>query len=593
MNKAAPDRRLELGELLENLVADGLTTRAAVRELQIRLASQPDPRHPLAVIAGADWDNPQAPGRKLNLETLTQWLAKKFDLPYLRIDPLTIEVSKITAVIPYAYAARSKILPVKVTPTEVTIATSEPQLREWERDLVPLLKQQQIRRVVANPLDIERYLIEFYALARSVKASQTESAKNPVKSVQNLEQLTQLGRAGKLTADDQHVVAIVDWLLQYAFEQRASDIHLEPRRESANVRFRIDGVLHDVYQMPAAVGTAVTSRLKILARMDVAEKRKPQDGRIKTRTPEGKEVELRVSSLPTAFGEKLVMRIFDPDVLVKDFAELGFTTQDAARWRQMIEQPHGIVLVTGPTGSGKTTTLYSTLRQLATSEVNVCTIEDPIELVEASFNQMQVQPSIDLHFANGVRALMRQDPDIIMVGEIRDLETAEVAIQAALTGHLVLSTLHTNDAPSAITRLLDLGVPAYLIRSTLLGVVAQRLLRKLCRHCKKPVEPDAAQWRELVGGQAIEAPRKVHEPVGCLECRETGYLGRTGIYEIMSMTPAVKELIREETDLTPLREAATRDGMTPLRVAGSQKVWTGLTSIDEVFKSTPPPSRAG
>jgi len=410
--------------------------------------------------------------------------------------------------------------------------------------------------------------------------------------VQNLEQLTQLSRAGKITADDQHIVAIVDWLLQYAFEQRASDIHLEPRRESTNVRFRIDGVLHDVYQMPVAVGTAVTSRLKILARMDVAEKRKPQDGRIKTRTSEAKEVELRVSSLPTAFGEKLVLRIFDPDVLVKDFAELGFTPQDAARWQAMIDQPHGIILVTGPTGSGKTTTLYSTLRQLATSEVNVCTIEDPIELVEPSFNQMQVQPAIDLHFANGVRALMRQDPDIIMVGEIRDLETAEVAVQAALTGHLVLSTLHTNDAPSAVTRLLDLGVPAYLLRSTLIGIVAQRLLRKLCRHCKKPVEPDAAVWNELIAGQPIEKPPRVHEPVGCLECRETGYLGRTGIYEIMTLSPAVKDLIREETDLTPLRAAAIRDGMTPLRIAGSQKVWTGLTSMDEVFKSTPPPPRA-
>jgi len=591
MNKPVPERRLDLHELLESLIADGLATRAQSRELMIRLASHPDARHPLAVIAGADWDNPQTPGRKLGIEALTQWLAQKVNLPYQRIDPLSIDVSTITAVIPYAYAARSRILPLRVTPTEVTVATAEPHLREWEREIRPLLKQE-IKRVVANPLDIERYLVEFYALARSVKASQKESAKAPARSVQNLEQLTQLSRAGKITADDQHIVAIVDWLLQYAFEQRASDIHLEPRRESTNVRFRIDGVLHDVYQMPAAVGTAVTSRLKILARMDVAEKRKPQDGRIKTRTSEGKEVELRVSSLPTAFGEKLVLRIFDPDVLVKDFAELGFTPQDAARWQAMIEQPHGIILVTGPTGSGKTTTLYSTLRQLATSEVNVCTIEDPIELVEPSFNQMQVQPAIDLHFANGVRALMRQDPDIIMVGEIRDLETAEVAVQAALTGHLVLSTLHTNDAPSAVTRLLDLGVPAYLLRSTLIGIVAQRLLRKLCRHCKKPVEPDAAVWNELIAGQPIEKPPRVHEPVGCLECRETGYLGRTGIYEIMTLSPAVKDLIREETDLTPLRAAAIRDGMTPLRIAGSQKVWTGLTSMDEVFKSTPPPQRA-
>jgi general secretion pathway protein E len=592
MNKAPTEHRLALREVLESLISANLVPARSARDLEIRLATQPDPRHPLQVIAGCDWDDPRTPGRKLTLEALTQWLAQHVQLGYLRIDPLSLDVSRITAVIPYAYAARSKILPVKVTPTEVVVATCEPYLREWERELQSLLKQQQITRVVANPLDIERYLVEFYALARSVKASQKESAKSPIGSVQNLEQLTQLGRSGKLTADDQHVVAIVDWLLQYAFEQRASDIHFEPRRESANVRFRIDGVLHDVYQVPASVGTAVTSRLKILARMDVAEKRRPQDGRIKTRTPDGKEVELRVSSLPTAFGEKLVLRIFDPDVLVKDFAELGFTSQDAARWRGMIEQPNGIILVTGPTGSGKTTTLYSSLKQLATSEVNVCTIEDPIELVEPSFNQMQVQPQIELDFASGVRALMRQDPDIIMVGEIRDLETAEVAIQAALTGHLVLSTLHTNDAPSAITRLLDLGVPSYLIRSTLIGVVAQRLLRKLCPHCKKPVEPDTARWNELACGLPIEPPKQVYEPVGCLECRETGYLGRNGIYEIMSLTPAVKELIRNDTDLARLRETAMKAGMTPLRIAGSQKVWIGSTAMDEVFATTPDPFKA-
>ncbi|PPE75389.1 type II secretion system protein E [Solimonas fluminis] len=588
MNKPIPEHRLELPELLEALVADGLVKREATRELNIRLANNPDPRHPLAAIASAEWDNPQAPGRKLTLEVLTQWLAKRSGLPYLRIDPLSIDVGKVTSVVSYAFATRARILPVKVTADEVVLATCEPYLREWERDLQPHLKQQ-IRRVLANPLDVERYLVEFYALARSVKASQKEKASGPaLGSVQNLEQLTQLGRSGKLTADDHHVVAIVDWLLQYAFEQRASDIHIEPRRDATNVRFRIDGVLHDVYQVPAAVGTAVTSRLKILARMDVAEKRKPQDGRIKTRSPDGKEIELRVSSLPTAFGEKLVLRIFDPEVLVKDFAELGFSGNDGARWQEMIDQPHGIILVTGPTGSGKTTTLYSTLRHLATPEVNVCTIEDPIELVEPRFNQMQVQPGIDLTFASGVRALMRQDPDIIMVGEIRDLETAEVAIQAALTGHLVLSTLHTNDAPSAVTRLLDLGVPAYLIRSTLLGVVAQRLLRKLCKHCKKPVEPDPGAWQELVGGTHIEPPKHVHHAVGCLECRETGYLGRTGIYEMLSMTPALKEAIRDDADPVHLRDAALRSGMMPLRIAGSQKVWTGLTTVEEVIRTTPP-----
>ncbi len=256
------------------------------------------------------------------------------------------------------------------------------------------------------------------------------------------------------------------------------------------MRFRIDGVLHDVYELPAAIMAAVTSRLKILSRLNVAEKRKPQDGRLKTKSPEGDEIELRISTLPTAFGEKMVMRVFDPDVLVRSFEQLGFTKEDHETWNKMTSHPHGIIFVTGPTGSGKTTTLYSTLKQLATSEVNVCTIEDPIEMVEPSFNQMQIQANIDVDFAQGVKAMLRQDPDIIMIGEIRDLQTADMAIQAALTGHLVLSTLHTNDAPSSVTRLIDLGVPPYMISATVLGVMAQRLVRTLCPSCKGPSKTD-------------------------------------------------------------------------------------------------------
>ncbi|MBA4286383.1 MAG: type II secretion system protein E [Xanthomonadaceae bacterium] len=581
---AAQDQPLVLETVLSTLVADGLTTTAAAKALLSRPAARGEHPHPLARIAGCDWEHPQLPGRKLGIEALTQWLAGRAGLPYLRIDPLAIEVAKITTVMPYAYAARLKILPVKVTATEVTIATCEPYIFDWVPDLRQALKLD-VKRVVANPLDIERYLVEFYALARSVKASGEERARLVGFGGQrSLEQLTDLGKRGQLSADDSHVVNIVDWLLQYAFESRASDIHLEPRRDTGNVRFRIDGVLHEVYQIPATVMTAVTSRIKILGRMDVAEKRKPQDGRIKTRSPDGKEIELRCSSLPTAFGEKLVMRIFDPEVLVKDFRQLGFNDREASAWRAMIEQPNGIVLVTGPTGSGKTTTLYSSLKQLATPQVNVCTIEDPIELVDASFNQMQVQPNIDLHFAEGIRALMRQDPDIIMVGEIRDLETAEIAIQAALTGHLVLSTLHTNDAPSAITRLLDLGVPGYLIKSTLIGVVAQRLLRRLCPHCKQETAIDDRRWAELSGGNPLVAkPDTVFVPVGCLECRETGYLGRVGIYEIMPMSKTLNAVIGADADLIALREQALKEGMMPLRIAGCAKVATGATSIEEVL----------
>jgi general secretion pathway protein E len=363
------------------------------------------------------------------------------------------------------------------------------------------------------------------------------------------------------------------------------------RRELGIVRFRIDGILHQVYQIPTSVMAAMVNRIKILGRMDVVEKRRPQDGRIKTRTADGLEAELRLSTLPTAFGEKLVMRIFDPEVLVRNFADLGFTDDDQVRWKEMSERPDGIILVTGPTGSGKTTTLYSTLKQLATPEVNVCTIEDPIEMVEPAFNQMQVQNVIDLGFAQGVRALMRQDPDIIMIGEIRDLETAEVAIQAALTGHLVLSTLHTNDAPSAITRMLDLGVPAYLLSATVLGVMAQRLVRILCPHCKLMQQAstiDETMWDQLVAPWKANRPTHFYRPVGCLDCRMTGYLGRVGLYEILLLSPDVKLAISDNKDIAKIRDLAFREGMKPLRISGAMKIAAGITTLAEVFKVAPP-----
>ena len=382
---------------------------------------------------------------------------------------------------------------------------------------------------------------------------------------------------------------IVDWLWQYAFEQRASDIHIEPRRDSGVVRFRIDGVLHQVYQIPPVVLTAMVSRVKLLARMEIVEKRRPQDGRIKTVTPEGQEVELRVATMPTAFGEKIVMRIFDPEVLLRDFRDLGFSDDDLSRWETMIARAHGIILVTGPTGSGKTTTLYSTLKTLATPEVNVCTVEDPIEMVEPAFNQMQVQPQIGVDFESGVRTLMRQDPDIIMVGEIRDLPTAEMAVQAALTGHLVLSTLHTNDAPTAITRLIDLGVPPYLVNSTVIGVMAQRLVRTLCANCKAPAEPlSDEQWAALTKPYRATRPSITYKAVGCLDCRMTGYRGRAGLYEVMTMTPELRKLVVAGAGMDELREQAFRDGMKPLRASGAHKIATGLTTVEEVERVAPP-----
>jgi general secretion pathway protein E len=588
-SRAQSEHRLTLNELLEALVADGMVGRVDADALRNERRLLRNDAHPLVVVADRGWKSLAPPHKPLTLEALTEWLAGRVHLEYLHIDPLKIDFTAVTEVVSNAYASRFKILPVQVTTREVVVATAEPYVREWEKELQPILKKE-IRRVIASPTDIARYLVEFYNLARSVKNAAARGQGGS--GLSSFEQLVELGRSNRqFDANDQHIVHIVDWLWQYAFEQRASDIHIEPRRELGIVRFRIDGVLHQVYQIPMAVMTAMTSRIKVLARMDVVEKRRPQDGRIKTRTSDGAEVELRLSTLPTAFGEKLVMRIFDPDVLVRDFSELGFSDEDRGRWQNMTRQPNGIVLVTGPTGSGKTTTLYSTLKQLATPEVTVCTIEDPIEMVESSFNQMQVQHSIELGFADGVRALMRQDPDIIMIGEIRDLETAEMAIQAALTGHLVLSTLHTNDAPGAITRLLDLGVPPYLINATLLGVMAQRLVRTLCPHCRKPAAlrpEDEEMWQSLVTPWKANRPPQLQQPVGCLECRMTGYLGRVGLYEILLMSPEIRRLVQPAVDVGKLREQACREGMKPLRIAGAVKAAAGVTTLEEVVKVAPP-----
>jgi len=544
------EHRLELHQLLPALVEAGLITADIAQRLSALPAG--NAQHPLECIAA------HGP----SLETLTQWLARHVGQPYWRIDPLKIDVAAVVPLMSHAFAQRHSILAVAVDAQTVTVASAQPHVTRWESGLAQVLKRS-IKRVVANPQDIQRCINEFYRLAKSVS-----SADQKVAAPGNFELLNLGAGEQEPDANDAHIVNIVDWLLQYAFAQRASDIHIEPGREQGRMRFRIDGLLHDVYQFPPQVTMAVVSRLKSLGRMNVAEKRKPQDGRVKTKSPAGAEVELRLSTLPTAFGEKLVMRIFDPQVLLKDFDQLGLSAEDQQRWHAMTRQTNGIILVTGPTGSGKTSTLYTTLKQLASREVNLCTVEDPIEMVEPAFNQMQVQHNIDLTFASGIRALLRQDPDIIMIGEIRDQETAEMAIQAALTGHLVLSTLHTNDAPSAISRLQELGIAHYLIKATLLGVMAQRLVRLLCPHCKR-------------------AAGDAHEAVGCAECRNSGFRGRAGVYEIMVLDESLKALIVPGTDVQSLRRAAVTQGMCSLRMAGIGKVQAGLTTMAEVLRATP------
>ncbi|WP_201591381.1 GspE/PulE family protein [Psychrobacter pulmonis] len=552
-------------------------------------------QHPLITISEFGLPNGHALNNnsenKLTLAWLNQWLAAKADMPLVRIDPLKVDVPAVTQLMSFEYARSQHILPIEVTLDEVVIGTDQPFYTDWHGNIEKLIKSKSYRTVFINPEQINRYRQEFYQVTQAI-AGANSLHKRAAADVTNVEALLQLGDNINPDANDQHIVKVVDWLLQYAFEQRASDIHLEPRRETGKVRFRIDGVLHSVYEMPLAIIVAVTARIKILGRLNVAEKRKPQDGRLKTRTPKGLETELRLSTMPTAFGEKLVMRVFDPEVLVRSFAQLGLSGKQLETWHELTAHPNGIILVTGPTGSGKTTTLYSTLKQLATEQVNVCTIEDPIEMIEPAFNQMQVNPGVDLHFADGIRSLMRQDPDIIMVGEIRDAETANMAVQASLTGHLVLSTLHTNDAPSSITRLHDLGIQPFLTSATILGVMAQRLLRTLCPHCKQALDvtPDseiAIQWQELVQPWRAPVPTQVYKAQGCEHCRHTGYQGRVGLYEIMPLSNELKKLVAADANLDTLKQQAYREGVQPLRLSGAKRISEGLTTIEEVMRVVP------
>ena len=576
---------LDWRRLVEWLRSDEVISAEEAQRVVARCAQAESVQHPLVRLASVSVRR-ASDGKAMDIELLTHWVAQRAGLGYLRIDPLKVDVGKVADTMSAAYAERHKILPVQVSSSEIVVATTEPFITDWVAE-VERQSRRSVRRVVASPQEIHRYTVEFFALAKSVKAANKAGGNSGGAS---FEQLVELGKTNKqLDANDQGVVQVVDWLWQYAFDQRASDIHLEPRREQGVIRFRIDGVLHPVYQMPMGVLTAMTARIKLLGRMDVVEKRRPQDGRIKTRNPRGDEIEMRISTLPTAFGEKMVMRIFDPDTTVKDLDGLGFSSHDAQRWEALVKRPNGIILVTGPTGSGKTTTLYSTLKRVATEELNVSTVEDPIEMIEPAFNQTQVQPQLDFGFPEGLRALMRQDPDIIMVGEIRDQQTAEMAVQAALTGHLVFSTLHTNDAPSAVTRLMELGVPSYLINATLLGVLAQRLVRTLCKQCKVP-DPDVSRdaLAEVVKPWQISGGYKPFKPVGCVDCRMTGFMGRMGLYELLVVSEAFKDKIQRDPNSDALKRQAVLDGMRPLRLAGALRVAEGLTVLEEVLASTPP-----
>ena len=575
---------LKWQDILKWLVDDGRLSQENAHTVLVRLSGASSEQHPILRLGLLKLEDVN--GNTLDADSLTEWLAGYIGMPFLRIDPMKADTGKVGDIMSIEYAQRYSILPVKVSSHEILTATSQPFVTSWIRE-IEHISRKQVRLALSNPADISRYSIEFFTLAKSIR---NVVNKGGAAAAVTLEQLVDLGKTGRqLDANDQGIVQLVDWLWQYAFDQRASDIHLEPRRDMGYVRFRIDGVLHTVYQFPMAVMNAVLARIKLLGRMDVVEKRRPLDGRIKTRTPSGTEVEMRLSTIPTAFGEKMVMRIFDPETTVMSMASLGFPAYETQQWEILTKRPNGIILVTGPTGSGKTTTLYSTLRKLASDEINICTIEDPIEMVDPSLNQMQVQPNLDIGFADGVRALMRQDPDVIMIGEIRDQETASMAVQAALTGHLVFSTLHTNDAPSAITRLMDLGVPAYLLSATLLCILAQRLVRTLCPKCKQPdQEFEYTEIQHLISPWRINDNINPYKPVGCLECRNTGYKGRVGLYEMLVLDHDFRRQLYLSPDLDNLRLSAYKGGLKPLRISGAVKVGQGITTLAEIVAATPP-----
>lgn len=526
-------------------------------------------------------DDPQ---KTLNEEIIFQTLARAWKIPYKKVDPLRLNLDLATSKIPHTFAIKHLILPIEIRDSCLIVATPNPFNMEAMGDIAQVC-QMRVKAVVSTKSDIIKLINEFFGFKRSIVAAETQFA-GPSIDLGNLEQFIRLRSPDELPSTDQHIVNAVDHLFSYAFDQRASDIHIEPKREKSVVRMRIDGALHTIYELPKNVHPAITSRIKTIARLDMAEKRRPQDGRIKLERG-GVEAEIRVSSVPVAFGEKMVMRVMDPDILFQDLENLGFTSMDMLKYQQSVNMPHGIILVTGPTGSGKSTTLYSTLRYLSSPDINITTVEDPIEMVHEDFNQIAVQPVVGITFASILRHILRQDPDIIMIGELRDLETAENAIQAALTGHLVLSTLHTNDAPSSIIRLLDLGIPAFLIQATLVGIAAQRLVKKICPECIESYEIDSRDLTTLGINLKQTGPVRLYRGKGCIKCRGTGYFGRIGIYEVLPITEAVNRHIQAEANTESIRELAVKkEGMVTLRENAVKKMLEGVTTYQEVLRVT-------
>ena len=541
-----------------------------------------DDASPFKALVAMNLTDASGSGMRIDDFLLARLIAEDAKLPFFKIDPLKLDVEMIESKISRPFARKHKIVPVAIRDGKLIVSVVNPFDSEAFDTFHQMVKQD-IEIVVSSESDVMGVINEQYGFRASVTKAERD-LKGGI-DLSNLEQYVKLKSGAEIEASDAHIVNAVDFLLQHAYDSRASDIHIEPKREHAIIRFRIDGVLHEIQRVPKLVNLAVTSRLKTMCRMDIAEKRRPQDGRIKT-DHQGKEIELRVSTLPTAFGEKMVMRIFDPDVMLRDLSGLGFYEDELKTFADWIKRPHGIILVTGPTGSGKTVTLYSALKSLASPEINITTIEDPIEMVHDEFNQTSVQTKIGMTFGAVLRTILRQDPDIIMVGEIRDEDTAENAVQAALTGHLVFSTLHTNDSATSVTRLIDLNIQPFLISSTLIGAMAQRLLRKICEDCKRN-RPLTVEEAGMLNLQAPPGKRIiVKEGAGCIRCRNTGYFGRTGIFEILSIDTAIRDLIDRSEDFLKIKEMAIKRGMRTLRQSALRKLAEGVTSFEEVVRVT-------
>ncbi len=597
---------LSLEELLEILVKAGKLEPAKVQEIAGRATTlrsqvlkervgsvrsqaasryEASPAELVAVARLADASNAK---RTLDEDLIAETIAAEADVPYLKIDPVRVNGDLVTSTLSRPFARRHAVVPVARNGDALTIALSDPFDGALRENLEALLRVP-VTYVVASKRDIVQIIDRVFGFRSSVtRATEQLGPASGMASTSALSQLVELRSNDELAANnDEHVIAAVDYLLNYAFDQRASDIHLEPRDKDAVIRFRIDGILHEIERLPIPVHAAVASRIKVLARMDIAERRRPQDGRIKTLRGD-REVELRVSSLACAFGEKVVIRVFDPMVLMTDLAQLGFGREDRERFEKWITSPSGLVLVCGPTGSGKTTTLYSTLRYLSGPEVNITTVEDPIEMIDPRFCQVQVQRQVEVSFATALRAILRQDPDIIMVGEIRDNETAHMAVQAALTGHLVFSTVHTRDAAGAVTRLVELGVERFLLASVLRGVVAQRLVRQVCADCSIEGSLSAVQVEALALKVPVERrdELKVRWGEGCPKCRHTGLYGRSGVFELLDVQRRVRQLITEGKDANEIAYAARVEGMATLREAAIRKLAEGVTTFEEVVRLT-------